>query len=110
MGAPDGLGPLYACCDRELARCPSLDVRQGVVWEVFGFSAGIERRSVTVSPPEPKCGGREMARVRIGPLSYGPNGRRGIHLGPFSGSYNTRSPWIGALVLLGIVVAIAQAF
>lgn len=50
-----------------------------------------------------------MARVRIGPLSYGPKGQRGIHTGPFSASYNTRSPIFGAFMLLVVIVAIAKA-
>jgi hypothetical protein len=50
-----------------------------------------------------------MARVRIGPLSYGPGGRRGIHLGPFSASYNMNNRFMGGLMLLVIVVAIVQA-
>lgn len=50
-----------------------------------------------------------MARVRIGPLSYGPKGRRGVHVGPFSASYNVRNPFFGAFMLLVVVVAIVQS-
>lgn len=50
-----------------------------------------------------------MARIRIGPLSYGPKGRRGIHAGPFSASYNTRSPAFGAFMLLVVIVAIVKS-
>jgi hypothetical protein len=51
-----------------------------------------------------------MARIRIGPLSYGPKGRRGVHAGPFSASYNTRSPAFGAFMLVVIVLAIIIKF
>ena len=50
-----------------------------------------------------------MARVRFGPLSYGPGGRRGIHLGPFSASYNVNNPFMNGLMLLVLVVAIVEA-
>lgn len=50
-----------------------------------------------------------MARIRIGPLSYGPRGRRGIHLGPFSASYNANNRFLGGLMLLVIIIAIVQA-
>jgi hypothetical protein len=49
-----------------------------------------------------------MARLRIGPLSYGPKGRRGLHLGPLNMSYNTRNPAFGAFMLLVIVVALVK--
>ena len=51
-----------------------------------------------------------MARLRVGPLSYGPKGRRGLHAGPFGFSYNTRNPVLGAFVLLAIIIAVVQAF
>jgi hypothetical protein len=52
-----------------------------------------------------------MARVRVGPLSYGPKrGQRGIHAGPFSASYNVNNPVFGAFMLLVVIVAIVKAF
>ena len=50
-----------------------------------------------------------MARVRFGPLSYGPGGRRGIHLGPFIASYNVNNPFMNGLMLLVLVVANVEA-
>lgn len=52
-----------------------------------------------------------MARVRVGPLSYGPRGRRGIHLGPFSASYNANAwnQFVGVLVLLGLIIIVVRA-
>jgi hypothetical protein len=49
-----------------------------------------------------------MARVRVGPLSYGPKGRRGIHAGPFSASYNVHNPAFGAFMLLVVVLAVVS--
>jgi hypothetical protein len=53
----------------------------------------------------------DMARVRIGPLSYGPRGQRGIHLGPFSASYNANrwNLFVGVLVVIGLVVIVVKA-
>lgn len=51
-----------------------------------------------------------MARVRIGPLSYGPGGRRGLHLGPVSASYNVHNPAFGAFMLVVVVLAVIIKF